>query len=80
MVAVTANYMVLPRSFPPPSFPPMINETASVIGYALNADIAEKAGGRHGTAAGKLPAPRLAISSAAFSRTVRCNLRHRTAM
>ena len=39
VVAVTANYMVL-RSLPP--VPPMINETASVIGYALNA---EKAGG-----------------------------------
>ena len=48
MVAVTANYMVL-RSLSLASFRPMINETASVIGYALNA---EKAGavGRRGMA------------------------------
>ena len=50
MVAVTANYMVLRSlSLSLASFRPMINETASVIGYALNA---EKAGavGRRGMA------------------------------
>ena len=49
MVAVTANYMVL-RSLSLASFRPMINETASVIGYALNAEKAGAVVGRRGMA------------------------------